>query len=79
MPKNVLWNYMGKTTSQRRWSESAIMCYKRGCVCNGCFYEEFFRNSGTKVKCQMKAAVIELMRTIGKPPETNEKTIIKED
>lgn len=62
-----IFNYLGRTTSQRRWSESAVMCYKRGCVCKGCFYDDFFKKS--KQKCLMKSAVIELVRTVGLPPE----------
>ena len=31
----------------------------------GCFYSDFF--SATAQKCQMKAAVLELVRTIGAP------------
>jgi len=67
--RKVLWNYMGKTTSQKRWTPSAIMCYERHCVCKGCYYEEFFKSS---VKCQMKAAVIELVRKVGVPKKETE-------
>lgn len=56
---------LGRATSVRRWTHTAIECYKRGCVCNGCFYSEFF--SGNSQRCQMKATVLELVRVLGKP------------
>ncbi len=60
----------------RRWTESAIGCWKRGCNCAGCYYENFFTS---KRKCQMKSAVIELVRKFGPPPNLKEKTILEED
>ena len=56
---------MGKAIAVKRWTPTALECYKRGCVCDGCFYSDFF--SATAQKCQMKAAVLELVRTIGAP------------
>lgn len=56
---------MGRTVAVRRWTVTAMDCYKRGCNCNGCFYQDFF--SGSTQKCQMKAAVLELVRTLGTP------------
>lgn len=56
---------MGKSVAVRRWTSTALECYKRGCVCEGCFYADFF--NGTAQKCQMKASVLELVRTLGKP------------
>ena len=56
---------MGRAVTVRRWNNAALECYKRGCVCDGCFYSDFF--SATAQKCQMKAAVLELVRTIGAP------------
>jgi len=69
---------LGRATSQRRWTPGAIECLKRGCICEGCFYNNFFKESSNK-KCQMKAAVLELKRTIGNPAGYKEQTIIKED
>lgn len=54
----------GKTTVQRRWTIAAIDCYKRGCNCQGCFYNNFLSGNA---KCQMKAAVLELVRVLGRP------------
>jgi len=56
---------MGRAVAVRRWTDTAKECYKRGCNCEGCFYKDFF--SGSSQKCQMKASVLELVRTIGTP------------
>ena len=56
---------MGRAVAVRRWTPAAVDCYKRGCNCAGCFYSEFF--SGSSQKCQMKASVLELVRSIGTP------------
>ena len=56
---------MGRSIAVRRWTNTALECYKRGCVCEGCFYTDFF--NGTSQKCQMKASVLELVRVIGTP------------
>ena len=55
----------GRATAVRRWTQTAIEGYKRGCNCEGCFYTDFFNNSSQK--CQMKASVLELVRVLGKP------------
>ena len=55
----------GRAVAVRRWTTTALECYKRGCNCEGCFYTDFFNNSSQK--CQMKAAVLELVRVLGKP------------
>lgn len=56
---------LGKTASVRRWTPTAIECYKRGCMCGGCFYRDFFNKSNQR--CHMKATVLELVRVIGVP------------
>ncbi|HIZ27859.1 MAG TPA: hypothetical protein H9673_01545 [Candidatus Adamsella sp.] len=56
---------LGRAASVRRWTSTAVECYKRGCVCNGCFYNDFFR--GSSQRCQMKATVLELVRVLGTP------------
>ncbi|OGI18462.1 MAG: hypothetical protein A2287_05490 [Candidatus Melainabacteria bacterium RIFOXYA12_FULL_32_12] len=56
---------LGRTTSVRRWTQTAVDCYKRGCVCSGCFYSDFFKESPQR--CQMKATVLELVRVLGRP------------
>lgn len=55
----------GRAVAVRRWTTTAIECYKRGCNCEGCFYTDFFNKSSQK--CQMKASVLELVRVLGKP------------
>ncbi len=54
---------MGRAVAVRRWTTTAIECYKRGCNCEGCFYSDFF--SGSSQKCQMKAWVLVLVKVIG--------------
>lgn len=56
---------MGRSVAVRRWTPTAVDCYKRGCNCEGCFYTDFF--NGTAQKCQMKASVLELVRVLGTP------------
>jgi len=62
---------LGRVASVRRWTKAAMDCYQRGCVCNGCFYSEFF--SGSPQRCQMKATVLELVRVLGIPNGIEEK------
>ncbi len=56
---------MGRAVAVRRWTATALDCYKRGCNCEGCYYKDFFSESSQK--CQMKASVLELVRVIGTP------------
>ena len=65
---------LGRATSVRRWTQTAIDCYKRGCVCSGCFYSDFFKASPHK--CQMKATVLELVRVLGRPDVDSIEAII---
>lgn len=46
------------------WSESAIECYKRGCICEGCDIPH-----PTEDKCMMKSVVLDLSRRIESPEE----------
>ena len=46
------------------WTPTAEDCYNRGCVCEGCFMFKILHNT-----CQMKSAVIDLVRKFGRPPE----------
>ena len=65
---------MGRAVAVRRWTPTALECYKRGCNCEGCFYSDFFK--GTSQKCQMKASVLELVRVIGTPNVELQQVII---
>lgn len=56
---------MGRAVAVRRWTPTALECYKRGCNCEGCFYKNFFTSASQK--CQMKASVLELVRVLGTP------------
>lgn len=51
------------------WTNLAKECYKRK-NCNGCYYKEFFEARG--LKCQMKLVVIESVKILGLPEETDE-------
>ena len=66
---------MGRAIAVRRWTPTALECYKRGCNCDGCFYSAFFK--GTSQKCQMKASVLELVRVIGSPKVDTPQVIIE--
>lgn len=63
----------------RYWNKTAIECYERGCICEGCPINElYFKNK--YYRCQMKSAVIELVRILGLPPQINNgKRMIIED
>jgi hypothetical protein len=63
---------LGRSASVRRWTSTAVECYKRGCVCSGCFYSEFFKSSPQK--CQMKSTVLELVRVLGTPQNVDAPT-----
>lgn len=61
----------------KQWTVAAIECFKRSCICNGCFYNTFF--TAENQACQMKKAVLKLVRLYGKPKDVREKTIIVEE
>lgn len=66
------WN---RASGCRRWNPTAEDCYRRGCVCEGCYiYELYFKPYGAK--CQMKYAVMELVRKFGIPDKLNKEEII---
>ena len=67
---------MGRAVAVRRWTQTALECYKRGCNCEGCFYKDFFSSSSQK--CQMKASVLELVRVIGTPNVELQQFLIEE-
>lgn len=71
-------NYLGKSVAQRRWNQSAIDCYERGGVCFGCQYNDFFKEHSPGQKCQMKAAVLELVRILGRPQGVISKGVLNE-
>ena len=61
-------NDIGKSGSIQRWTPSAVECYQRGCICEGCPIREMVKSLG---KCQMKAAVLELVKIHGIPTKRN--------
>ena len=57
------YNDLGKIVRVDFWTEGAIDCYLRGCVCSeSCIT---YRTLGRK--CNMKACVLESVRTLGLP------------
>lgn len=59
--------YKYNTTCKiRRWTTTAIECYKRGCNCQGCLMKKLIKSQ----KCKMKNTVIELVRILGAPNKT---------
>ena len=67
---------LGRVSSVRRWTPTAIDCFKRGCMCSGCFYKDFFGKSSQR--CQMKATVLELVRILGTPEVEQQNPFIEE-
>lgn len=53
-----------KVGEYRRWTQAAIYCYKRGCICNGCFYKQIL-----ETECSMKESVLALYKRYGEPKE----------
>ena len=47
----------------RRWTDCAIECYLRSCVCENCF----FNTSLKSTKCKLKAVVVMLVAKYGVP------------
>lgn len=79
-PTNNQWTTTRKYLfkgSVRRWTVSSIECFKRGCICEGCYYQTFFTDKNQK--CHMKAAVLESVRVLGKPESVKEKSVIQEE
>lgn len=53
-----------KLPELKRWTVSAVYCYKRHCVCKGCLYKEILES-----ECCMKETVLALYRKFGEPIE----------
>ena len=53
-------------TLAKRWTPTAIDCYKLKCECTKCNLYKLFFKDGVQ-KCRMKETVIELMRLHGAP------------
>lgn len=51
---------------RNRWTIASIMCYERGCVCEGCKYRECLES-----ECKMKESVLGLVREVGVPRDEN--------
>lgn len=64
-------NLYSKSKNWHNWTETAVDCYRRGCVCDGC---NIFKIIGEK--CNMKRTVLDLVKKFG-APNNNEKTLTK--
>ncbi len=51
----------------KNWTLISKMCLERQCICKGCYYDEFFKTSYTKIKCQCKYSVLKLIEKYGTP------------
>lgn len=69
-------NDLGICAELTRWTDTTKLCYSRGCVCEGCIYSEFFKDSK---KCHAKAHVLELVRVKGTPNKVDIGKVILED
>jgi len=57
------------------WTEEALNCYRRNCVCKGCILKEaYFQNK----ECLMKLAVLESVRKLGRPIGIDRQSIIED-
>lgn len=64
-----MWNKQYAST----WTIGAIECYKRGCRCEGCLLNEML-----ETRCEMKRAVLELVRRFGAPTEKKKEKTLNE-
>lgn len=56
----------------QRWTQSAIECYKRKCICKDCPIKKILLSQ----KCQMKKCVLELVKVFGRPELQNKRPLI---
>ena len=69
------YNDLGKIVRVGFWTEGAVDCYNRGCTCNeNCLN---FRIMGRK--CNMKACVLESVRTLGLPTRKGVNLVRRKD
>ena len=57
-----------------RWTQSAIDCYERCCICNGCPMYELIGK-----QCRMKTSVLELVRKFGVPEGVNRGSVCEKE
>lgn len=57
----------------RRWTEGAVECCNRQCICKDCIMNEILDG-----RCRMKKAVINLVKYHGVPTEVRQPTIMME-
>lgn len=63
-----MYNYRMVTGFEpHNWTTGAILCYKRGCNCQGCFISRTYRETLSQGRCCMKLAVRQLILRHGLP------------
>ena len=68
-----------RNTNMHTWTKSAVMCYERGGVCKGCYYENYFsKGSYDTQTCKMKKTIIFLVKKIGLPKNAKSKGVKNE-
>ena len=65
------YNISCSETISKKWTPSAIECYKLWCNCTRCNLNKLYF-SDSIFKCKMKENVIELVRRLGIPEVSNE-------
>ena len=64
------YNVSCSETNSKNWTPTAVDCYLLGCACSKCYLNKvYFIKSG--VRCRMKETVIELVRRLGIPQESD--------
>ena len=68
--KNWSWDELLLHNSTNHfWTQSTFECQERGCVCEGCFYNDFMQKRG--LKCQIKKILALLVKLDIKPCKEN--------
>ena len=65
----------------RRWTKTAITCYLRGCICEGCPVKAVMDTLSSPLSriCKMKHSVLESVRVLGKPEGLTERKFLLEE
>ena len=71
--KRLECNDLGVFAKPMGWNDLTLMCYERGCICEGCENVHF---SSEGIKCQVKPVVLESVRIFGKPFDRYEVVIL---
>ena len=68
--KDWTWNdVFNHGATNHFWTQSTFECQERGCICEGCFYNDFMTKRG--LKCQIKKILALLIKLNIKPCKEN--------